>query len=229
MIRSFLAAAGAAAVLLLAGCATPTRMAFHDDAQRLDAASKPVLLMATTIKNQYRLSFQPRLIVVHVERPDAKDAKDRINFTMDDKAKVETVAAEQGNTYLLRMELEPGRYEIRGLTSMGGGFPIVGSFFTPLHVPIEVKEKGVYYVGHVRATVRERQGNEFRAGAPIPLIDQAVIGASGGTFDVDITDTQPADEVLFRQRFPALKDAPISKAMLPAFDRAKAQDWWEKH
>lgn len=230
MLKRWTTWAGLAAAILLAGCATPTRMAFHDDAQRIEAGSKPVMLMKATIRNQYRPSFQPRLLVLHVERPDAKEAKDRINFTMDDKAKLGAGSPEEGNTYLLRMELEPGQYEIRGLTSMAGGFPIIGSFFAPMHMPLEVREGGVYYLGHVRATVRERQGNEFRAGPPIPLIDQAVVGASGGTFDVEMLDGQAEDEALFRTRFPALRaDIPIHKAMLPAFDRAKAQEWWEKH
>jgi hypothetical protein len=142
---------------------------------------------------------------------------------------METGSAEAGNTYLLRMELPPGRYDIVGMTSRSGVFPIAGMFFAPLQVPLEVKENGVFYIGRINATVRERQGNEFRAGPPIPLIDQAVVGASGGTFDVEIVDAQATDEDLFRTRFPALKDVPVRKAMLPAFDRAKAQKWWEAH
>lgn len=94
---------------------------------------------------------------------------------------------------------------------------------------MEVTDNGVFYLGQVNAVVRERQGNEFRAGPPIPLIDQAVIGASGGTFDIEIVDAQARDEALFRERFPALKDATIRKAMLPGFDRARAQKWWEEH
>lgn len=229
MLHRLLSCAAVAGALLLTGCATPTHMAFKDDAQRVDAKSKPILLMSATFKNGYRPDFQPRLIVMHVEKPEAKESKDRINFTMDDKAKMETGKAETGNTYLLRMELEPGKYELVGMTSMSGGFPIIGTFFAPLHAPLEVRENGVYYLGHVRATVRERQGNEFRAGPPIPLIDQAVVGASGGTFDIEIADAQTDDEALFRSRFPALKDVTIRKAMLPAFDRAKAQKWWEAH
>jgi len=88
---------------------------------------------------------------------------------------------------------------------------------------------GVYYLGHVDATVRERTGNEFKAGAPIPLIDQAVAGASSGTFDVAITDRWTQDESLFKNKYPALKKATINKSVLPAFDRDAAQKWWEAH
>lgn len=205
MLSRLLACVVLVGATLLAGCATPTRMAYGDDAQRTDAPANPVMLMG------------------------ASDAKDRINFTMDDKARMETGNADAGNTYLLRMELPPGKYQIVGMTSRSGIFPVTGAFFAPLHIPLEVTDKGVFYLGQVNAVVRERQGNEFRAGPPIPLIDQAVIGASGGTFDIEIVDAQARDEALFRERFPALKDATIRKAMLPGFDRARAQKWWEEH
>ena len=229
MLSRLLACVVLVGATLLAGCATPTRMAYGDDAQRTDAPANPVMLMTANFKNRYRPDYQPKLLVVHVERPGASDAKDRINFTMDDKARMETGNADVGNTYLLRMELPPGKYQIVGMTSRSGIFPVTGAFFAPLHIPLEVTDKGVFYLGQVNAVVRERQGNEFRAGPPIPLIDQAVIGASGGTFDIEIVDAQARDEALFRERFPALKDATIRKAMLPGFDRARAQKWWEEH
>lgn len=216
-------------VAVLSGCATSAKMAFQDDAERLTEKSKPVFLMTVTIRNSYRTLFQPRLLVVHVEKPDAKEAADRLNFTMDDKAKNETDSEITGNNYLLRLELSPGRYEIIGLTSLARLFPINGFFFTPLHSPLEVKESGVYYLGHINATVRERQENEFKAGSSIPLIDQAIAGASTGTFDVEITDDFATDEAVFRSKFPALAAIPIQKTILPAFDRAKAQQWWEAH
>ena len=213
--------------LVISGCATRTPMAFQNDTDRVTEKSKPVFLMTATIKNTYKTSYQPKLLVVNVEKPNAKEASDRINFTMDDKAKNETDSASTGNNYLLRLELDAGRYEIRGLTSMYNSFPVIATFFAPLHSPMEVRETGVFYLGHVNATVRERQGNEFKAGPSVPLIDQAVAGASGGTFDVEITDEFAADEAVFRSKFPALAGVTIKKTILPAFDRTKAQQWWE--
>jgi hypothetical protein len=213
--------------VLLSGCATRTKMAFESDEERLTATSKPVFLMTATLKNEYRSSFQPKLLVVNVEKPGAKDASDRLNFTIDEKAKNESDSPDLGNTYLLRMQLEPGRYEIRGLTSLSGLFPIRAFFFAPLHASFESNSPGVFYLGHVSATVRERQGSEFKAGPSIPLIDQAMAGASGGTFDIDISDRLAMDEAKFRSKFPALKDVEIKKFILPPFDRAFAQKWWE--
>ncbi|QJW83728.1 hypothetical protein HK414_05970 [Ramlibacter terrae] len=221
-----LATLGPVATLMLAGCATPVRMAFEDEAQRLDEKSKPVQLLTVVLKNNYRADFQPKMLVLYVEKPGAKEAADRLNFLMDSRGRIEG-AGPDGNTYLVRLQLEPGKYELRGVMSRGGFFPVMGMFFTPLHLPLEVRENGVSYLGKVRATVRERQGDEFRAGSPLPLIDQAVIGASGGTFDVDILDDRATDEATFRRVFPALKDVPVKKAILPPFDRPRAQKWWE--
>lgn len=215
--------------VLLTGCATRTKMAFENDGDKITPSSKPVLLMTVTLKNSYKTSYQPKLLVVNVEKPDAKDSKDRLNFTMDDKARVESNKAEIGNSYFVRMELDPGSYKLLGLTSTASGFLINGYFFAPLHSDIVVKKSGVYYLGHVDATVRERKGEEFKAGSQVPLIDQAVVGASGGTFDIAISDAFATDEALFRSKFPALKGVTIVKDILPAFDRAKAQAWWEAH
>jgi len=225
--KRFFALTSVFIALQLTGCATPTKMAFENNADRLTEKSKPVLLMTATLKNTYKTSFQPRLLVVHVEKPDAQEAADRLNFKMDDKGRNEANSETSGNSYLLRLELDPGHYEIRGLTSVATSFPINGFFFTPLHSSLEIKERGVFYLGHVTATVRERQGDEFKAGPTIPLIDQAIAGASTGSFDVEITDEFATDEALFRSRFPALAGVAIQKAILPAFDRAKAQKRWE--
>ena len=204
-------------------------MPFESDSEKATEKSKPVLLMTVTLNNVYKTSHQPKLMVVHVEKPQAKDSSDRLNFTMDEKSKVESDKPEVGNNYFVRLELDPGAYKIVGMTSTSRALLINGYFFTPMHSDLVAKGSGVYYLGHVNATVRERVGEEFKAGASIPLLDQSVIGASGGTFDVSITDEFAKDEALFRSKFPALKDVMITKNILPPFDRAKAQAWWQAH
>ncbi len=185
--------------------------------------------MSATLKNVYKTSHQPKLLVVHVEKRDAKDASERLNFTMDEKAALAPDKPEVGNHYLLRLELNQGTYKIAGFTSTSKAFLINGFFFTPMHSDIVVDKPGVFYLGHVDAVVRERSGEEFKAGPSIPLLDQAVVGASGGTFAVTISDEHSTVEPLFLSRLPALKGVAITKSVLPPFDRAKAQAWWEAH
>lgn len=212
-----------AIISVLSGCVSQPRMAFSEDSERWNEQSKPVLLMTVTLKNAYRPPYQPRLFIAHVEKLEDRKVADRLGFKMDDKGRAETHTRTLGNSYFIRFELDPGTYRIRGLTSLFPVFPIRGRFFTPLYLPFEVKDRGVYYLGHVNATVRERQGDEFRAGPVFPLVDQGVVGATGGTFDVEILDRFEIDEPLFRKRFPALSGVTIQKAILPPFDRAKAQ------
>lgn len=215
--------------LFVTGCATNTKMAFENDAERVSEKTKPIVLMKVTLKNEYRPNFQPKLNLVHVDSPTSKEALSRKDFVVDDKGREESGDVATGNSYFLRMELDPGQHEIRGLFSRYVAFPLlVGTFFTPMYSPIELKGAGIYYIGHVEATVREAGSKEFRAGPFIPLIDQAVTGASGGTFDVKVSDTSATDFTQFRAKFPALKEAVISKQILAPADRALAQQRWEK-
>ena len=128
----------------------------------------------------------------------------------------------------MSFRLKPGEYEILGVRAAAGVFPVVAHFFAPLYTALRVQGPGVYYLGQMRATVRERQGDEFRAGPMFPPVHQMVAGASTGTFDVQILDEQARDERLFRSRFEQLRAVPVTAAVLPPFDRAKAQDRWEK-
>lgn len=214
--------------ILLTGCATQTKMAFSDESNSTIKPDKAVYLMTATIKNSYKTSHQPKLIVVNVEKRLASGSSDRLNFKIDDNGKIESDTPE-GSTYLLRMELEKGDYVILGLSSMSSSFPFHGFYFTPIHENLVSSGSGVFYLGHIEANVRERQGEEFKAGPSVPLVDQAVAGASTGTFDVAISDQWATDEAKFKGKFPVLVNTPITKTILPPFDRVKAQQWWEAH
>jgi hypothetical protein len=229
MKNRFLLLLAVVCAILLSGCATPNKMALANDGERATESAQPILLMTATLKNTYKTSFQPMLSVVFVEKPGAQQASDRLNFTMDDRGRLETGDVATGNTYLLRMAVPPGEYELVGFSSFARSFPFVGYYFTPMHAHLKIDGPGVYYLGHIDASVRERQGEEFRAGSVVPLLDQSVAGASSGTFDVVISDHYVADELLFRARFPALAGAAIRPAVLPPFNRAAAQQWWETH
>jgi hypothetical protein len=215
--------------LTMSGCATRIDMAFYHDTQKLTPTSKPIFLMTATVKNTYKSYYQPKLNTVFVEKEGAKEKADYFNFFMDDKSKNETNTLEAGNNYLIRMELDPGSYEVRAMLGMAHGFPLVGTYLLPVHAPFKSIGPGVFYLGHIEADVRERKENEFKAGPSIPLLDQAVSGASTGTFEVEISDQFAKDEPLFRAKFPALAGVEIKKSILPPFDRKKAQEWWEKN
>ncbi len=214
--------------LLMTGCATRNKMAFEDESEKLTPASNPVFLMTTTVKNNYK-NYQPKILVAKLEKPGAKNAEDRLNFLIDNAGKIESNNDKNGNTYLLRFQLPAGEYEFVHMFGMASALLINGTFIVPMHATIKSNTPGVYYLGHAEATVRERVGEEFKAGPSIPLLDQAISGASGGTFDVTFSDQWDAYEKTFRAKFKALEGVEVKKAILPAFDRAKAQTWWEKN
>jgi hypothetical protein len=221
----------AATTLILAGCLSATPMPLRENTEPLENSAGPLLLMTATIRNDYHPTYQPKLLLVHVEKTSAKprdnSREGKFNFAVDDKAIQPAVTPRAGTDYLLRLRLPPGPYRICGMTSRIKAFPLIGTFFTPLNIAHPVEISGVFYLGHVSAIVRERRGDEFRAGDVVPYLDQLATGASGGTFDITITDRFETDMKAFRERFPQLAGVEIQRRIMAPFDRAAVQKWWQ--
>ncbi len=213
------------AAVLLTGCATQRPMALADAAA--PKSDKVTVLMTTTIQNQYKTGYQPDLFVVHVEKAGAKEKADRLNFRPDETAVLGKDGEAGQRKYLLSFELDPGKHVLVALSAMVRSFPFVGTFQTRLMQDWSFDQAGVYYAGHVEAVVRERKDDEERAGPVIPLIDQAVTGASGGTFDINISDQWATDEATFRTRFPALNAAKVEKKLLAPHDKIAVKARWD--
>jgi hypothetical protein len=217
------------AALALGGCASTRPMAYGPDpASVKDATKQPIYLMTITVKNPYKTYYLPSLKRVFVERGDGKAEGDKFGFAPDEPAMNEMNTDADGNRYFVRLPLDAGKaHRVPLVFFMASKFPVNGMFYLPLNAELPAAEPGVYYLGHVEASVRERRDNEFRAGAVIPLLDQSLTGASGGTWDVTTSDRWDSDEALFRQRFPALGTTAVRKAVLLPFDRARAQREWD--
>jgi len=229
MCSRYLTLAAFLIALLVTGCATPRKMAFQNGSDSIPGKLKPVFLMTVTLKNSYKPSFQPNLKFVQVEKKDAKNKDDRFNFEVDEKAISGKGTPETGNSYFIRMEIENGEYVIRSLAGISNSPTVNGSFFAPLLADIISSGTGVFYLGHITATVRKRNEGEYQAGPTNPLFDQSVTGFSGGTFEIEITDQANKDIPEFIAKFPALNNTAIQKTILPGFDRARAQKWWEEN
>lgn len=212
--------------VLLTGCASGVKMPLQDD-QPLATTAKPVLLTSIDMKNKYKERFQPQVLFVHVFR--VTDGKEElIPFQMDSKGLYWGEEDADPLKHFVRFELDPGEYRLQGAYAQARAFPVIGFFYLPLHMQFKVTpETKVTYLGAIQGTVRERQGNEFRAGSVVPLIDQSVAGASGGTFEVAVIDNYDADIKTFKKLFPAIQNVEITRSILPPFDRQKAQAWWE--
>lgn len=216
------------------GCASTPTMPVLSGPSAAPGSPKPIYLLSVSLRNSLRPDYQLRMsyLGVYHRMSAASDRKFAVEI---DPPGTLPPAPDLSSRYLVRLELDPGKYTMHSLISFGSVPFFKGFFATPLHADIDVAAPGVYYLGHVEAIVRERVGNEFTAGPPmfIPLLGQALtqsaVGATTGTFDVAFSDRFGEDEPLFRDRFPALKNASITKSLLPPFDRARAQKWWEEN
>ena len=210
---------------LLPGCATVSKMSPKKTESALDTSRQSVLLASLTIENRHHESFRPNPIVVMLQRNGGQQASDRLNYQFDNDAAIDSDSP--ARHYLIRIPIEPGRYQLVGINGAAGVFPIHGVFFLPLHYDIEVKPGAVEYLGHIDAAVVDRKDGELRAGPLLPLIDQAAAGFSGGTWTVTVSDSAPHDVEEFKAAFPALARTPIEDDALPPWDKAKETMRWQ--
>ena len=210
---------------ILPGCATVLKMSPRKTESSVDTSRQSLLLASLTIENRHHESFRPNPIVVWLQRNGGTQKADRLAYQFDNDAEV--AADLPARHYLIRIPIEPGRYELVGIHGAAGVFPIHGAFFLPLYYDVEVKPGAVEYLGHIDAAVVERNDGELRAGPLLPLIDQAVSGFSGGTWAVTVSDASPHDVDEFRAAFPALSTAPIENDLLPPWDKARVTEHWQ--
>jgi hypothetical protein len=203
-------------------------MPLAEGAPKMDS-SKPLYLMSVRVNNEYKPRWKPDVLSVLLDAREGGAKPERLAFRMDDKGRVSSFSEGGSVTYLLRFTADNPAYTLRGLNAMSSAFPFLGTYFVPLHADLPSATAGAHYLGAVNAVIRERRDNEFRAGPVVPLIDQAVAGASTGTFDIEITDAYERDVALFKKTFTALDGVEIQKALLPPWSRSEAQMYWERN
>lgn len=225
MKRSLKAIGVLGLALLFSGCATPVKNTLTKDAASLPLAGKSVVLITISSKNAYKPDYPTAPYVLHIEKPNASSKKDRFNFLCDDDCKR---FAETGGRFLFRAELEPGEYVLQGVTGHAGSGFMRGMYTAPFHMPFTVQAASISYGGNLNMTLRERVGEEYRAGSGIPILQQNATGMYGGTFDVVVEDLHDTDIGPMRSALPALATADIRRTPLPPYDRASAEAWWKK-
>ena len=212
---------------IFAGCASAPLMPLADSDPKPDT-NPPLYLMTVTVKNTYKERWQPNILnVILTKNTEGGKSESRV-FRMDSKGTIAAKTDADTTVFLVRLRVSESFNTLTGMNAMASAFPIHGFYFLPLYASLGSDGPGVYYLGSVQATIRERKDNEFRAGPVIPLIDQAVAGASSGTFDVTIVDRFDQDIELFKSTFPALNGTLVVKKILSTWDRSKAQLEWEK-
>lgn len=211
--------------LLLTGCANVAPMAVDKQTKSLDVNSKSIVLMTVDLSRPEPSRYIPHPLWIDFTKKGSPEKSERLVFRVDKDAG--NTSSEIHNKFLLRIALEPGQYELKTIFGNANAFPFNGFFQVPLLEDINILPNTVTYVGRVNALMRPRVGEEFRAGSVIPLIDQAATGVSGSTFEVNIVDAAEEEVPEFKAAFSVLANVEIQKSILPPFDRAKAQTWWE--
>ena len=189
------------------------------DAPALERAS--IVLMTVKTANRYKPGYPPDASHILVDT-GVRGAREIRTFRLDGAYRSGQDGARE---YLVSLDLAPGSYRLREIFGSSGAFPIHGRFVVTVFLPFTVEPRTVAYLGRLEATVRERKDDrQFRAGPPVPIIDQAVTGFASGTFEVRISDGSDEDLAAFRERYPGLRGYAIRKTILPAWTQPALKD-----
>jgi hypothetical protein len=195
--------------VLASGCATVKDAPLKANAANIDVSGEALVFMTARVANAYKPTYPPKILVTFVQSTDG--SKESLSFRADE-------AYDTGPSHfehLVAFKLAPGRYQVRQIRALHRSFPIIATFEVPIYQMIEIKAPGAYYLGRVEATVVERKDEKLlRAGSVVPLIDQAVAGASGGTFQVKIEDRFDQDMRILGPRYPAITKLKVEKTLL---------------
>jgi stage V sporulation protein SpoVS len=204
-------------LFVLAGCAANMPLTANQDT--LDLSNESIALVSVKVANQYKSSYQPGMMYAFFF-PEGEDGeKTHIDI------KTDPVVSEdyKYNEYILNFSLKPGTYNFAAIWGQYQ-VPLLlnATCVIPLNLKVEIKPNCVSYLGHIDAVIRKRNNDEEqRAGAVVPLLDQAVVGFSGGTFDVAISDQYGEDMGRFLAKYPALNNVTVEKNVLSQWVRPK--------
>lgn len=201
---------GIVMMFVFSGCAT--NMALTKGQENVDLSEKSIALASIRISNQYKPGYQPDLLYAFFFANSTDAEKTHIDL------KVEPFKSEKDkyNEYLMSFPLKPGKYTF---SQIWGNYKVPmlmnAMCVVPLNTLIEIKPNSVTYLGHIDAIIRERKNDdEPRAGGVIPLLDQALAGFSGGTFDVVTKDNFEEDIKAYIAEYPALRKIKVEKAVM---------------
>jgi hypothetical protein len=223
MKRVVVAAAALCTLGILSGCASMKPMALSKETQAIDLTQESVAVMTVRVGNTYKTGYQPRLRYVAVRSEEGE--KKNTAFQIGELLSRDESETNQFEEAVVSFSLPPGKYQLRTVGVASQSLLTPGSGMVPVFTRFEVKPQQVVYLGRIEAVRRERKDDgELRAGIVIPLIDQAVSGYSGGTFDVVIRDSYEKDVATLRTLYPALQKVQVTKAVLPKWRKPSDED-----
>lgn len=190
--------------VLGSGCAT-TQMPFTKDSSNVNIEKDGIAIMTLKISNQLAPSYQPNVRVIEVTDLEHNNNN---SFKVDETC---SNMHNQFNEYLISFQLSEGKYKVGRVLGGCGFFPVSGHFEFPIEAEFEISSNQITYIGYVEMVNRKKMDGETRSGGIFPLIDQAVTGFSGGTFDIVISDRSDEDIKKFKESYPFIENHEIKK------------------
>lgn len=211
-------------LFVMTGCAGQ-QMALTKGQSSIDVTKKSLALLSVKISNQYKPNYQLDIIGALICPQSERCGHGSVKYFHKTQSPYRIKNVENSfNEYLLSFELESGAYNVHSIGAAYDHFPITGGGSVPLNYKLEIKPNSIIYLGHLDVVMRERKNDsEIRAGNVIPLIDQAVVGTSSGTYDVIVEDKFEEDMKLFISEYPALQKVKVERNILPQWVRPENQ------
>jgi hypothetical protein len=206
-------------IFAMTGCGH--NMALTKGQTSIDVTKSSIALLSVKISNQNKPDYQLDVMGALVCPQPGRCGHGSVSsyYKANSANRIHSVE-NSFNEYLLSFELESGSYNFHSIGAAYDHFPITGGGSVPLNYKVEIKPNTITYLGHLDVVLRERKNDsEIRAGSVVPLIDQAVVGASSGTYDVVVEDKFEDDMKLFISEYPALQKVKVEKSLLPSWKR----------
>ncbi|MDO8276509.1 MAG: hypothetical protein Q7T63_00120 [Burkholderiaceae bacterium] len=187
---------------LLGGCAAT----LQKNETSIDLEKESIAVLSMQMTNAYRPEFRTWSLGALIS-----------GHTLPFSATASVGTGRGASSTLVTMRLQPGKHTLSGFWGKAGRFPFIGEMFYDVQAEFEVPPRAVVYLGHIDLVNKERTDKDDQAsGIAIPLIDQALVGFSGGTLDVKLSDHYERDVGLLKAQYPATKDISVARAPLPS-------------
>ena len=209
----------ACSVFVMFGCGH--NMALTKGQSDINITKNSIALLSVKISNQVKPKYQLDIVGALICPVSERCGHGTVKYYHKTNSSYRINFEENRFTeYLLSYELESGAYNFHSIAGVYDHFPITGGGPVPLNFEIMIEPNSIIYLGHLDIVMRAKKNDsEISAGSVVPLIDQALVGASSGTYDVIVEDKYDEDIKLFRAEYPALQKAKIEKAILPKWIR----------
>ena len=149
-------------IFLLVGCNAARKVNLTKQSESINLSENSIVLISLELTRSSPSRFIPLPIIVKLTKINAENKEETINVAVDKDAG--EAVNQSGNSFLIRIELPPGHYQLHSVVGRASAFPLNGFFNIPFLLETDLPANSVVYLGKIHANLRPRVGDEFRAG-----------------------------------------------------------------